>query len=64
MSKRQTRRSISMRAEAFVRLREFCRLTDQAMSAFVEEAIAEALDRGGASEWTRTEALDALKDAH
>lgn len=60
MAKRQTRRSISLRTEVYVRLHDFTRATRQSDSAVTEKALAEYLDRHGAPTVTREEALDRM----
>lgn len=58
MAKRQTRRSISFRAEVFERLRRFCEANDASMAGWVEKQITEVLDAHGEPVVTREEALN------
>ena len=62
MSKRQTRRTVSLRAEVYERLRDHCGLHGHAMCALAEEAIMALLDRHGAPKVDRKTALAQLED--
>lgn len=61
MAKRQTRRSISLRAEVFVRLQNFTQRTAARDTRTVEAALTEYLNREGEPIVTREEALTRLR---
>jgi len=46
MAKKQTRRSVSIRGSTYELIRQYCEQTNQSMSEFVEERIAEFFGKG------------------
>lgn len=57
MSKRQTRSSISYRAEVFERARAHAEASGSTLTAYAEQALVEKLDRDGAPKVKRDEAV-------
>lgn len=57
MSKRQTRSSISYRAEVFERARKHAEASGMTMTAYAEQALVAALDRDGAPMLERADAV-------
>jgi hypothetical protein len=61
MAKRQTRRSVSLRAEVFVRAANLAKHLGMPLSAMVEDLIRDRADTEGIAEVPRAEALDTLR---
>lgn len=60
MAKRQSRRSVSFRAEVFVRLHDAAVADGTPLSAFVESIVTAALDRASVPAVSRDDALRRL----
>lgn len=59
MSKRQTRRSVSFRAEVFERIRRHCEKEGVSITGWVEGTLTSFLNHQGAPQVSRDEALRA-----
>ena len=46
MAKKQTRRSVSIRGETYDRIKQYCDLTEQSMSDFIEQRVASFFEAG------------------
>jgi hypothetical protein len=66
MSKKQTRRSVSIRGSTYEQIRKYCERNGVSMSEFVEDQIAQFFGNGGSSAETKpSERIDKeeLQDA-
>ena len=67
MSKKQTRRSVSVRGSTYEQVRKYCERHDISMSEFVEQRIAAFFGNGGSKEDAdaayKQLGADELKDA-
>jgi len=61
VAKRQTRRSISFRAEAFERIRQHCKERGLPVSAWAEIMLGKAMDGAGTPDVAREDALAELQ---